>query len=119
VVRTPTYQTPPGKASIDGYVDVRETGPGTSEATVGIGSGGRTVTSVAADETTAKLRLLLVDTCLHFARAAGYKRITLWTNDILVSARRIYEATGFQLVNQKLHHSFGHDLVGQNWARDL
>jgi GNAT superfamily N-acetyltransferase len=88
---------------------------------------------VAADETTAKLRLLLVhptarshglgrrlvDTCLHFARAAGYKRITLWTNDILVSARRIYEATGFQLVNQKLHHSFGHDLVGQNWARDL
>lgn len=88
---------------------------------------------VAADEATAKLRILLVsptarghglgarlvDTCLEFARAAGYRRITLWTNDVLVSARRIYQAAGFALVEQEPHHSFGHDLVGQHWTRDL
>ncbi|GAA3713744.1 GNAT family N-acetyltransferase [Gordonia hankookensis] len=61
----------------------------------------------------------LVDTCLDFARAAGYRRITLWTNDVLTSARRIYQAAGFTLVDEEQHHSFGHDLLGQNWARDL
>jgi GNAT superfamily N-acetyltransferase len=88
---------------------------------------------VKVDDTTAKLRILLVhssarghnlgtrlvNTCLDFARAAGYRRITLWTNDVLVSARRIYQAAGFALVDEERHHSFGHDLVGQNWARDL
>ncbi len=54
-----------------------------------------------------------------YARAAGYRRITLWTNDVLVSARRIYEAAGFQLVASEPHHSFGHDLVGQNWSLEL
>jgi hypothetical protein len=43
----------------------------------------------------------------------------LWTNDILVSARRIYQAAGFTLVSEEAHHSFGHDLVGQVWAREL
>lgn len=61
----------------------------------------------------------LVSTCLDFARRAGYHRITLWTNDVLTSARRIYQAHGFELVDQQRHHSFGHDLVGQDWARDL
>jgi len=88
---------------------------------------------VGDDETTAKLRILLVhpdgrgrgvggalvDTCVDFARAAGYRRITLWTNDMLVSARRIYQAAGFRLVESDRHHSFGHDLVGQNWVLDL
>jgi GNAT superfamily N-acetyltransferase len=60
-----------------------------------------------------------VDEALRFATARGYRRMVLWTNDVLVSARRIYEAQGFHLVERDRHHSFGKDLVGQVWARDL
>jgi GNAT superfamily N-acetyltransferase len=85
------------------------------------------------DPHTARLRVLLVDpayrglglgrdlveTCLGFAKAAGYERMTLFTIDTLVSARKIYEAAGFVLVDEKPNHDFGLDLVGQNWELEL
>ena len=61
----------------------------------------------------------LVDACIARARELGYKQLTLWTNDVLVSALRIYQAAGFRLTSEAPHHSFGHDLVGQTWALDL
>jgi GNAT superfamily N-acetyltransferase len=91
------------------------------------------VLCVAADATTAQLRILLVhpngrghglgrrlvDTCVDFAREAGYERMRLWTNDVLIAARRVYLAAGFTLVEEEAHHSFGHDLVGQVYELDL
>jgi DNA-binding MarR family transcriptional regulator/GNAT superfamily N-acetyltransferase len=88
---------------------------------------------VRENATTARLRLLLVEPwarglgigvrlveeVLRFARQVGYSHITLWTNDVLADARRIYQRAGFTLDNENRHHSFGQDLIGQNWSRAL
>jgi GNAT superfamily N-acetyltransferase len=61
----------------------------------------------------------LVDTCLGFAREAGYERVRLWTNHPLVAARRIYVARGFVMTAEERHRSFGSDLVGQTYELAL
>jgi DNA-binding MarR family transcriptional regulator/predicted GNAT family acetyltransferase len=88
---------------------------------------------VRESDEVAKLRLVIVDKraqglglgkalvgeAIGFARSAGYRRMVLWTNDILLAARAIYVAEGFRLVAEERHRSFGQDLVGQNWKLEL
>src|ERR671921_205665 len=88
---------------------------------------------VRESEEIARLRLLLVEPqvrglgigsrlveeCVRFARRAGYRKIRLWTNDVLYDARHIYQGVGFRIVHEEPHHSFGHDLVGQTWELKL
>lgn len=87
----------------------------------------------ARSEERAQLRLLLVDPvaqgtglgsrlveeCLQFAASAGYRSIELWTNDVLVAARRLYEKHGFELVDSERHDMFGPPMVGETWLRPL
>ncbi|MGA9670052.1 MAG: helix-turn-helix domain-containing GNAT family N-acetyltransferase [Terracidiphilus sp.] len=61
----------------------------------------------------------LVNECLRFARTAGYRKVALWTQSTLTAAHRIYQRAGFRLIKEEPHHSFGHDLIGQEWELDL
>jgi DNA-binding MarR family transcriptional regulator/GNAT superfamily N-acetyltransferase len=127
-----TYEAMVARIVAD-YVDHRD--PAREAAWIAEADGERvgSIICVRKSDTVAKLRLLyvdpaarglgigskLVEECLRFARAAGYTEITLWTNSVLAEARRIYERTGFTLQDEEPHHSFGADLIGQNWSRPL
>jgi DNA-binding MarR family transcriptional regulator/N-acetylglutamate synthase-like GNAT family acetyltransferase len=88
---------------------------------------------VQLDETTAKLRLLLVEPkargtglgtrlveeCIRFARRAGYQKLTLWTNDVLLAARHIYQKVGFTLVEQEPIRDFGPETISETWELHL
>jgi DNA-binding MarR family transcriptional regulator/GNAT superfamily N-acetyltransferase len=115
------------------YLDQHQ--PGRENAWIAEVDGQRAgcVLCVRKDDETAQLRVLLVeawarghglgarlvDECIRFARGSGYRKLALWTNDVLVSARKIYLAAGFELVGEERHHSFGKDLVGQYWELRL
>src|SRR6185295_10656114 len=91
------------------------------------------VFAVRKTDAIAKLRLLIIDPrarglglgkrlveeCLRFAKDAGYTSMTLWTQSILTAARAIYDRAGFKLVVEEPHHSFGVDLIGETWEREL
>jgi DNA-binding MarR family transcriptional regulator/GNAT superfamily N-acetyltransferase len=74
---------------------------------------------VEAEARGMRLGRQLVETCIAFAKAVGYREITLWTNSILDEARGLYESLGFVLVKEAPHHSFGRNLVGQDWTLRL
>lgn len=91
------------------------------------------VLMVERSKTVAQLRLLLVEPsarglgignslvnqCIAFARLAGYKSMRLWTNDVLHSARKIYQAAGFALIEEEVHNQFGPSLTSQTWEMKL
>ena len=88
---------------------------------------------VRQSDNVAKLRLLLIDPAgrgrrlgqwlvaesIAFARHCGYRKVTLWTQSILLAARKIYQDAGFVLITSEPHRSFGQDLVGETWELTL
>jgi GNAT superfamily N-acetyltransferase len=118
---------------IAGYVDIRDPRRAAFWIAELDGVAAGSVCCVPEDESTARLRLLLVEDwarglgiggrlvseVLRFARQAGYERIVLSTYDVLVSARRIYQGAGFTLASEEPEYSYGHDLIAQLWERCL
>jgi DNA-binding MarR family transcriptional regulator/N-acetylglutamate synthase-like GNAT family acetyltransferase len=88
---------------------------------------------VKKTERVAQLRLLLVEPaarglglgsrlvneCVRFARQAGYRKITLWTNKILSAARHLYKKAGFRVIREEPHHLFGNEQIGETWELEL
>ena len=115
------------------YVDDRDAGREAAWIAEVDGTPAGCAFCVRKDDRTARLRMLLVEPwarrlgsdpawwrrCSGSPRRAGYSDITLWTNDVLVDARRIYQRAGFTLHDGARHHNFGKDLVEQNWSRRL
>jgi DNA-binding MarR family transcriptional regulator/GNAT superfamily N-acetyltransferase len=115
------------------YVDARD--PARDNAWVAEADGERVgcVFCVHKDQRIAQLRLLLVepsargmgvgsrlvDACVDFARAAGYREMVLWTNSVLDAARRIYQRAGFELIDEEPNPAFGQQLTAQHWGRAL
>ncbi len=91
------------------------------------------VLMVERSKSVAQLRLLLVEPsarglgignnlvneCIAFARSVGYSSMRLWTNDVLLSARKIYQAAGFELIEEEVHNKFGPSLTSQTWEMKL
>lgn len=116
-----------------GFID--EFQPGLERAWIAEQKGERVgaVFIVRKSKTTAQLRMLLiepkargqglgrrlVDECIAFARATGYRKITLWTHDVLVAARAIYQTAGFRLIASEPNHAFGKKLNTEVWELKL
>jgi GNAT superfamily N-acetyltransferase len=115
------------------YIDHRDTAREAAWIAEVDGEPAGCVFCVRKDDETAQLRLMLVERwargmgvgtrlcqeCIRFATSVGYDRMMLWTNDVLVDARRIYQRFGFTLGEEETHISFGQELVGQNWWLEL
>jgi DNA-binding MarR family transcriptional regulator/GNAT superfamily N-acetyltransferase len=117
------------------YTDLRAAQPDRTAGWVAEVDGGPagSVLCVPDSESTARLRLLLVEPsarglglgaklvehCLKFARETGYDDITLWTYDRLAAARKVYQAAGFTLTSEYSDNAFGHQMMSQTWSRDL
>jgi GNAT superfamily N-acetyltransferase len=117
------------------YTDLRKAHPDRTAAWIAEvdGAPAGSVFCVPDGETTARLRLLLVEPwarglglgaklvaqCLQFARETGYDDITLWTYDRLAAARTVYQAAGFSLTSEYSDNAFGHQMMSQTWSRPL
>ena len=131
LVRAEAYHTQFPGAPPSQFTALADTGPVTLGSVFLVQA--RDAATQAPRDGVAQLRMLLVEPaargfglgvalaaeCERFARAAGYHRITLWTNACLLAARGIYQRRGYVLVRSDAHHSFGHAMVGETWELAL
>jgi DNA-binding MarR family transcriptional regulator/predicted GNAT family acetyltransferase len=114
---------------------LRSRNPAREHCWIAEGAGERAgcVCVVERTPTVAQLRLLLVDPsargtglgsrlveeCIRFSRAAGYRRLMLWTQANLKAATHIYRKKGFRLVKREKHRAFGTELPGETYSLSL